>query len=147
VVRSLKSLSIVFALLLCLISQLAVPVSSRAVADDASLVSTSTPEGRLVVFDDVWETIQDRYYDPRFRGIDWQAKRIAFRPAAAKAASTHEFYELMRHMIASLRDAHTRVYSPDEKFDWWNPRYVTIGVSVRDVEGVPVVVQVDQNSA
>ncbi|MCA1627245.1 MAG: PDZ domain-containing protein [Acidobacteria bacterium] len=98
------------------------------------------------MFDDVWETIQDRYYDPRFRGIDWQAKRIAFRPAAAKAANTHEFYELMRQMIASLRDAHTRVYSPDEKFDWWNPRFVTIGVSVRDVEGVPVVVQVDQHS-
>jgi carboxyl-terminal processing protease len=124
-----------------------VPVSSRAVGDDASLVSTTTPEGRLVVFDDVWETIQDRYYDPRFRGIDWQAKRIAFRPAAAKAANTHEFYELMRQMIASLKDAHTRVYSPDEKFDWWNPRFVTIGVAVRDVEGVPIVVQVDQNSA
>jgi hypothetical protein len=30
-----------------------------------------------VVFDDVWETIQDRYYDPRFRGIDWQAKRVS----------------------------------------------------------------------
>ena len=146
-VRSLKSLFIVCALLLSLVSQLALPVSSRAVGDDASVVSTATPEGRLVVFDDIWETIQDRYYDPRFRGIDWQAKRIAFRPAAAKAANTHEFYELMRYMIASLKDAHTRVYSPDEKFDWWNPRFVTIGVSVRDVEGVPVVVQVDQNSA
>ncbi len=146
-VKSLKSLFIVCALLLCLISQFAVPVSSRALGDDPSVVSTTTPEGRLAVFDDVWETIQDRYYDPRFRGIDWQAKRIAFRPAAAKAANTHAFYELVRQMIASLRDAHTRVYSPDEKFDWWNPRFVTIGVSVRDVEGVPVVVQVDQNSA
>lgn len=143
--RSCKSLFLVCALLVCLVSQLAVPVSSRA--DDASLVSTATPEGRLAVFDDVWETIEDHYYDPRFRGIDWQAKRVAFRPAAAKAAGTHEFYELMRQMIASLRDAHTRVYSPDEKFDWWNPRFVTTGVAVREVEGVPVVVQVDQNSA
>ena len=147
VFRSCKSLFIVCALLVCLVSQLAVPVSSRAVGDDASVVSTTTPEGRLAVFDDVWETIEDHYYDPRFRGIDWQAKRVAFRPAAAKAAGTHEFYELMRQMIASLRDAHTRVYSPDEKFDWWNPRFVTIGVAVRDVAGVPVVVQVDQNSA
>jgi carboxyl-terminal processing protease len=147
VFSSRKYLFILCALLVCLIAQLALPVSSRAVGDDASLVSTATPEGRLVVFDDVWETIQDRYYDPRFRGIDWQAKRVAFRPAAARAASTHEFYEVMRQMIASLKDAHTRVYSPDEKFDWWNPRFVTIGVAVREVEGVPVVVQVDQNSA
>jgi len=28
--------------------------------DDSSLVSTATVEGRLAVFDDVWETIQER---------------------------------------------------------------------------------------
>jgi C-terminal processing protease CtpA/Prc len=50
-------------------------------------------------------------------------------------------------MIASLRDAHTRVYSPDEKFDWWNPRFVTVGLTVREVEGVPTVIQVEPGSA
>lgn len=139
---------LVFALLACLVFQLAAPVSSHAVGDDdASSVSTATPEGRLVVFDDIWETIEDHYYDPRFHGVDWQAKRSSFRPGAAKAASPHQFYDLMRQMIASLRDAHTRVYSPDEKFDWWNPRFVTVGLGVREVEGVPVVVQVEPNSA
>jgi carboxyl-terminal processing protease len=120
---------------------------SRAVRDDSSLVSTATVEGRLAVFDDVWETIQERYYDPKFHGIDWQAKRAAFRPAAAHAGNPHEFYDLLRQMIGSLKDAHTRVYSPDEKFDWWSPRFVTAGVTVRDVEGAPVVVQVEPGSA
>lgn len=115
-------------------------------ADGSPLVSTATVEGRLAVFDDVWETIQERYYDPALNGIDWQAKRNAFRPAAAKANSTHELYDVLRQMIASLKDAHTRVYSPDEKFDWWNPRYVTAGVTVREIEGLPIVVQVDPNS-
>jgi carboxyl-terminal processing protease len=115
--------------------------------DDPPVVSTATPEGRLAVFDDVWETIQERYYDPTHNGIDWQAKRNAFRPAAAKANSAYELYEVMRQMIASLKDAHTRVYSPDEKFDWWNPRYVTIGLTIREIEGVPIVVQVESGSA
>jgi carboxyl-terminal processing protease len=145
--RTWKSVFIISALLFCFVALLALPAGSRASRDDASLVSTATAEGRLVVFDDVWETIEDQYYDPNFRGVDWQAKRTSFRPAAAKAASSHEFYELMRQMIASLRDAHTRVYSPDEKFDWWNPRFVTIGVAVREIEGVPLVVQVEANSA
>src|ERR1051325_2172826 len=79
----------------------------RASRDDSSLVSTATPEGRLAVFDDVWETIQERYYDPKFHGIDWQAKRNVFRPLAARASGTHEFYEVLRQMIASLKDAHT----------------------------------------
>ena len=145
-VRSNKFLALVVALLV-LFAPFAIPVGSRASSDDATLVSTATPEGRLAVFDDLWETIEDRYYDPLFHGIDWQAKRASFRPAAAKATSSHEFYELMRQMIASLRDAHTRVYSPDEKFDWWNPRFVTVGLGVREVEGVPVVVQIDPSSA
>lgn len=138
---------LISALLCCFVTLLALPAGSRANRDDASLVSTATAEGRLAVFDDVWETIEDQYYDPNFRGVDWQAKRSEFRPAAAKASNVHEFYELMRQMIASLRDAHTRVYSPDEKFDWWNPRFVTIGVAVREVEGMPLVVQVEANSA
>jgi carboxyl-terminal processing protease len=137
--RNWKSVFIISALLFCFVALLALPAGSRASRDDASLVSTATAEGRLVVFDDVWETIEGQYYDPNFRGVDWQAKRASFRPAAAKAASSHEFYELMRQMIASLRDAHTRVYSPDEKFDWWNPRFVTIGLAVREIEGLPLV--------
>ena len=120
--------------------------SQPALSDDSSVVSTATPEGRLIVFDDVWETIQERYYDPTLNGIDWHAKRSAFRPMAAKANSTHEFYELLRQMVSSLKDAHTRVYSPDEKFDWWNPRFVTVGLTVREIEGAPTVVYVEPNS-
>lgn len=145
--RNWKSVLILSALLFCFVTLLALPAGSRASRDGASLVSTTTPEGRLVVFDDVWETIEDHYYDPHFRGVDWQAKRTSFRPAAAKANGPQELYELMRQMIASLRDAHTRVYSPDEKFDWWNPRFVTIGLAVREVEGMLLVVQVEPNSA
>jgi carboxyl-terminal processing protease len=131
--------------LLLLLSQLATPRLSRA--DDSSLVSTATVEGRLAVFDDAWETIQDRYYDPKFHGIDWEAQRSAFRPVAARAHGSQEFYEVLRQMIASLKDAHTRVYSPDEKFDWWNPRYITVGVTTREVEGMPTVIQIDSTSA
>lgn len=136
-----------FVLCALIVSQLATASLVRAVRDDSSLVSTSTVEGRLAVFDDAWETIQERYYDPKFHGIDWQAQRTTFRPAAARAVSPHEFYDVLRHMIASLRDAHTRVYSPDEKFDWWNPRFITVGITVREVEGVPTVIQIEPGSA
>ena len=134
-------------ILLLAIAQFATPLVSRASRDDSSIVSTATLEGRLAVFDDAWETISDRYYDPKFHGINWQAQRSAFRPVAARANGTHEFYEVLRQMIASLKDAHTRVYSPNEKFDWWNPRYVTVGVTTREVEGVSTVIQIDPTSA
>jgi carboxyl-terminal processing protease len=119
------------------------PVSA---SDDSSVVSTSTLEGRMAVFDDVWETIQERYYDPNFHGVDWQESRTIFRSTAAKANSPHEFYEVIRKMLMPLHDAHTRVYAPEEKFDWWNPRFITLGFTIREVESIPTVVQVDKTS-
>ena len=145
--RAARSFSFAVVLLALVVSQFATTRGARAVHDDSTVVSTATVEGRLAVFDDVWETIQERYYDPKFHGIDWQAKRETYRPAAARAANTVEFYEVLRQMIASLRDAHTRVYSPDEKFDWWSPRFVTVGLTVREVEGAPTVIQVEAGTA
>lgn len=134
------------AVLLGNFSSVSIVERSQAAFDEAAFVSTSTRHGRLIVFDDVWETIQERYYDPTFRGVDWNATRTIFRPAVADAKSTHDFYELLRRMIAPLKDAHTRVYSPDEKFDWWSPRFISVGVNVREIEGVPTVAHVDPKS-
>src|SRR5215217_1549307 len=145
--RAARNSPFVVLLIGLLVSQIALTCVARAVRDDATVVSTATVEGRLAVFDDVWETIQDRYYDPKFHGIDWQAKRTTYRPAAARAGNAQEFYDVLRQMIASLRDAHARVYSPDEKFDWWSPRVVTVGLTVREVEGAPTVLQIEANSA
>jgi carboxyl-terminal processing protease len=145
--RAARNFPFVVLLIALVVSQFAITRVAYAVHDDSTVVSTATVEGRLAVFDDVWETIQERYYDPKFHGIDWQAKRETYRPAAARAANTLEFYDVLRQMIASLRDAHTRVYSPDEKFDWWSPRFVTVGLTVREVEGAPTVIQVEGGTA
>jgi carboxyl-terminal processing protease len=112
----------------------------------AGVVSTATREGRLAVFDDVWETIRDRYYDPSFHGVDWEAQRATFRPLAADANDAAELYGVLRRMIGNLRDAHTRIRTPDEKFDWQHPRAISVGLSVREVEGAPVVLAVERGS-
>jgi carboxyl-terminal processing protease len=122
------------------------PALSVPAAHADIIISTETREGRLAVFDDVWETIRDRYYDPSFNGLDWEAERAKFRPLAADAPTPAEFYSVLRRMIGLLRDAHTRVYTPDEKFDWQHPRVVTTGISLREVGGLPAVVAVDAGS-
>src|SRR5436305_13990715 len=76
---------------------------------DSNNISTATVEGRLAVFDDVWETVRDRYYDPRLRGLDWEAEREKFRPLAAEAKTTAELYTVLRNMLSALKDPHTRV--------------------------------------
>jgi len=121
--------------------------AARASGNEAALISTATREGRLAVFDDAWARINERYYDQTFHGLDWDAQRTAFRTLAAKARSSEELYAVLRRMISSLNDPHTRVFAPEEKSDWWRPRFVSVGFALAEVAGLPTVVKVDRNSA
>ncbi len=50
-------------------------------------------------------------------------------------------------MISTLDDPHTRVYAPEEKSDWWRPRFITVGLFLREIDGLPTVVHVEDGSA
>ncbi|MBC7795330.1 MAG: PDZ domain-containing protein [Pyrinomonadaceae bacterium] len=101
---------------------------------------------KLAIFDDVWQTIRDRYYDSRLRGIDWTAQRATFRRRAGESQTSAELYSIMRLMVSELRDSHTRIFAPDEKLDWRNPRIITIGIFVREIENELVVINVEKGS-
>jgi len=109
-----------------------------------SRVTTATREGRLVVFDETWRTIRERYYDPALNGVDWDELRARLRPLAAEANGETEFYTVLRRLTSRLRDAHTRVYAPDERFDWQRPTYVGVGVALREIAGEIVVAGVER---
>jgi carboxyl-terminal processing protease len=111
-----------------------------------SNVSTETREGRLAVFDDVWATVGARYYDPSMRGVDWARQRATFRPLAEEARTTAEFYTVLRRMIAPLRDAHTRVYAPDERSEWDHPTFMSVGISLREIDGALIVSNVERGA-
>lgn len=112
----------------------------------AATINFSSREERLAIFDDVWQTINDRYYDAKMRGINWLSLRSSFRERAAQTTEKTEFYRLLRSMINELHDSHTRVYAPDERIDWRNPRVVGVGLSIREIEDELVVVNVEKDS-
>jgi carboxyl-terminal processing protease len=107
---------------------------------------TQLREKNLVIFNEVWQTIFDRYYDPNLNGANWQTIGLKFRSMAADARNSAELYNVLRRMVSQLRDAHTRIYSPNERFDWQRPRLVTTGISLREIGGAPVVVTVEPGS-
>src|SRR5215212_363053 len=65
---------------------------------------------------------------------------------AAAARGEAELYALLRRMLGSLRDPHTRVYPPGESTDWRVHRYVSVGVAVRQLGGQIVVTDVERDS-
>ena len=125
----------------------AAPLTRPTVHADAPRAEyAATREGRLRVFDEVWEQVRLRYFDPEMRGVDWQEMRRELRPRAADARGEAELYALLRRMLGHLRDPHTRVYAPGEGDDWRVQRYVSAGVAVRELRGRFVVTDVERDS-
>ncbi|HEX8338702.1 MAG TPA: S41 family peptidase [Pyrinomonadaceae bacterium] len=134
------------ALAACLLLTTAAGARRAPLADGAGSESASTPEGRLRIFDDVWEQVSERYFDPSFQGVDWEGVREELRPRAAEAHGEAELYAVLRRMLGALRDPHTRVYAPGESPDWRVHRYVSVGVAVRELGGQVVVTDVERKS-
>jgi carboxyl-terminal processing protease len=132
--------------LVCLLTFTPAQLLSPIVAAHKT-VTTAMPADRLAVFDDVWTTVRARYYDPALGGVDWSAWGASLRPLAARAQTQDELYAIMRRLVAPLHDAHTRVYAPGEYADWQRPRYLTTGISLRELAGALVVARVEPNTA
>lgn len=57
---------------------------------------------RMRIFDKVWQTIQNWYYDPAFGGVDWKAVGKDFRQRAAVAPGGEAFHALIAEMLTNL---------------------------------------------
>ena len=71
-------------------------------------------ETDLAAFDEAWETVRDRFYDPHLHGLDWQAVRARYRPRAASARSREEKAVVVNAMLAELGASHTHYYTPQD---------------------------------
>ena len=60
----------------------------------------------LAAFDEVWQTINETYYDPSFGGLDWAATKRELRPRAEAATSADGVRRVIREMLARLGQSH-----------------------------------------
>ena len=65
-------------------------------------------------FDQVWQLVRDRFYDPKLHGLDWQAMRARYRPQALAAGSREEAAAAINAMLSELGASHTHYYTPEE---------------------------------
>lgn len=99
-------------------------------------VPTSGPAAALTVvqraeaFDFVWQTIDQRYYDPKMNGVNWKAMRDRYRPAAMAAPTDEAFWDTLDRMAGELRDSHTRVESPIRAEARKRNESVTLGLNL-----------------
>lgn len=88
---------------------------------------------RQLLFMEVWNTIDQNYLYPDFRGLDWQAVRAEFEPRVAAVESDGELYALLSEMVRRLNDEHSRFLAPsaaarEDAFSTGREQQVGIGV-------------------
>lgn len=98
----------------------ALALSPSAYAQSTASLSSYEAPARLSeraelnrkVFDRVWRTVSQSYYDERYNGVDWGAMRETYRPRALAARDERALYQVLGEMMDRLDDAHANVTSP-----------------------------------
>lgn len=107
-------------ILAALLIVLVVSTASAAQGDSlapshATTAATAVPATTdLAVFDEVVRTVQARFYDPTFRGLDWTAIAEKYRPVVAAVGSDEERSAVINQMLSELGVSHTRHYTAAE---------------------------------
>jgi C-terminal peptidase prc len=102
----------------------------------------------LEVFEIVWQTINDRYYDPTFGGLDWRATGDRYRPLIAAVYDDESAYGTINKMLFELNVSHIGVIPPDEK-EQLEPVLAaegSVGIDVRLLDGEAVIASVRPGS-
>lgn len=63
----------------------------------------------LASFDQVWQTIEDKHFDPKLNGVDWKAARQELRPKVEAAASLEEARGHTEALLARLGHSHVGI--------------------------------------
>lgn len=77
-------------------------------------------QSQVSTFEQVWETVDDHFFDPDFNGVDWKATRKRYRSQAKQATSQAELAQIINQMLAELQTSHTQFYTPND------PKYYQI---------------------
>lgn len=152
--RNFCILSVAF---LCL--ALAAPVggsvapSMASETGEAQVRDNAGSSANIRAFDEAWLKVRDAFYDPNFRGLDWNAVGRKYRALAASQDAN--VAELVNQMLAELHASHAGYYTPNEiayydladifsnglrrelekRFAKGEVVYSGIGIMTRDIDG------------
>lgn len=104
--------------LMMLLMTLSVCIAGPSRAEEPPPQTTTVqhehPAADLAVFEEVWRTVRDHFYEPTFHGLDWAAVGERYRPLAAAASSDAEGSAVINRMLSELAASHTGHYTDSD---------------------------------
>ena len=110
--------------------------------EPAALGPAERTAHNLTVFDRVWTLVNEKYFDPKFRGVDWEAQRVRYRPEAAAAPDEDALYRVLNRMNEELKESHLGAFAPRRAHELGTEHRAAVGLRWLNVEGKRVVVEI-----
>ena len=60
---------------------------------------------------EVWQEVDENFFDPKFNGVDWKQKRQEYESRVKQAQSIEEASGVINQMLSELNTSHTRFYN------------------------------------
>jgi carboxyl-terminal processing protease len=116
-----------------------------------SALAELTPEQKKLnndSFEKVWTTIRDKHWEKNPGGLDWQAVHDELRPKIEAATTMNQARDVMREMLARLKQTHFGIIPVDVYRDVEGvPQGEGVtGIDLRELEGKAVVTSLDPGS-
>jgi carboxyl-terminal processing protease len=108
-----------------------------------------TPAERSAIFETVWQTVNDEYFDPTFGGKDWQAIGEKYRQKLATVQNDAAFWiKVLNPMLFELGVSHLAALPPELANEIDRITFATgsLGFDVRLIDEKAVVTQVIKGS-
>ncbi|MEO5957496.1 MAG: S41 family peptidase [Opitutaceae bacterium] len=114
-----------------------------AYREPQALVGSERVTHNIAVFDRVWTLVNQKYFDAQFRGVDWAAQRVRYRPEAAAALDETALYRTLNQLCGELQESHLRAFTPRQVHDGRFSRQTDFGMKLLWLDGRTAVFEVD----
>lgn len=86
------------------------------------------------LYDTLWSTVAEKFYDPHFRGTDWASVGERYRGRVGAVETDEQFRALAAEMLAEIRSSHLHIRAPGQA-----ARGVGVGAATMEIDGAHVV--------
>ncbi len=109
-----------------------------------------TKNERLDLFEQVWNTVNEHFYDPNFNGINWEKKYIEYKKQIEDCDNIDTLFFLLNEMLFELNSSHCGLGLLSELGNVVSP-YIfkngETGLDIRIIEKQIIVTNVLKNSS
>ncbi|GGP43267.1 S41 family peptidase [Shewanella saliphila] len=88
-------------------------VSKAKVSTEQWQLSISPQQEWQQIFEDAWLMHRDSFFDPKMRGVDWQAAKAKYQPLVDRLTDRNELNDIFVQMMGELNSLHSQVRGGD----------------------------------